>query len=214
MRSTPGASETNRERNHSRAFYPASALRLRNSDYLQLQIPGQYCDVEFGQNYNYFRDYDPTVGRYAQSDPIGLEAGRNTFSYVSSQPLSNFDPMGLQAATLSPGWSWQLPGEALFGACRSLGIAVGLAFYSGKGDACSDDPRRERNECRTKDDEFCFRRWEAEDTRCNQWVRLGNRAVYACKVRAADRRALCQRNGGSPNPDEPPEYNPFVDYPR
>jgi RHS repeat-associated protein len=38
-----------------------------------LRFPGQYADPETGLNYNYFRDYDPAVGRYIQSDPIGLD---------------------------------------------------------------------------------------------------------------------------------------------
>jgi RHS repeat-associated protein len=44
--------------------------------------------------YNYFRDYDPSVGRYVESDPIGLEAGVNTYSYVGADPLTYFDPRG------------------------------------------------------------------------------------------------------------------------
>jgi len=43
---------------------------------------------------------------------------------------------------------------------------------------------------------------------------LGSRVVAVCKVRAADRRTLCMRNGGVLDPNEPPEYNPFVDMPR
>jgi hypothetical protein len=47
-------------------------------------------------HYNYFRDYDPAIGRYVQSDPIGLRGGINTFEYVRSGPLSRVDLYGLR----------------------------------------------------------------------------------------------------------------------
>ncbi|MBK7657965.1 MAG: hypothetical protein IPJ28_01900 [Betaproteobacteria bacterium] len=52
---------------------------------------------ETGLHYNYFRDFDPAIGRYVESDPIGLRGGFNTFSYVRGRPLSHFDLYGLKA---------------------------------------------------------------------------------------------------------------------
>ncbi|WP_419812211.1 RHS repeat-associated core domain-containing protein [Bacterioplanoides sp.] len=62
---------------------------------LSLQFPGQYADDETGYYQNYFQDYDPSLGRYIQSDPIGLLGGVNTFGYVSGNPISKVDHLGL-----------------------------------------------------------------------------------------------------------------------
>lgn len=61
---------------------------------LALRFPGQQATDASGLFYNYQREYDPAVGRYSQSDPIGLEGGISTFAYSESDPVLNIDPFG------------------------------------------------------------------------------------------------------------------------
>jgi RHS repeat-associated protein len=60
-----------------------------------LRFPGQFYDEESGLHYNYHRTFDPSTGRYLESDPIGLGGGLNTYSYVNGDPLTKFDSFGL-----------------------------------------------------------------------------------------------------------------------
>jgi RHS repeat-associated protein len=60
-----------------------------------LRFPGQYEDQETGLAYNMMRDYYPTIGRYVQSDPIGLRGGVNTYSYALQNPVQYIDVLGL-----------------------------------------------------------------------------------------------------------------------
>ncbi|MBF0527423.1 MAG: hypothetical protein HQK56_20260, partial [Deltaproteobacteria bacterium] len=66
-----------------------------------LRFPGQYFDVETGLCYNMARDYSPGLGRYIQSDPIGLGCSDvNLYVYVQNDPINLIDPDGLQAIPL------------------------------------------------------------------------------------------------------------------
>lgn len=64
-----------------------------------MRFPGQCYQAETGLNYNYFRDFDPAVGRYVESDPLGLPGGLNTYTYVGGNPIQYMDPYGLTCAS-------------------------------------------------------------------------------------------------------------------
>ncbi|MGQ0592550.1 MAG: RHS repeat-associated core domain-containing protein, partial [Gammaproteobacteria bacterium] len=59
---------------------------------INLRFPGQYFDAETGLHYNYFRHYDATVGRYVQSDTIGLQGGVNSLHLCSRKSPSLYRP--------------------------------------------------------------------------------------------------------------------------
>jgi len=73
------------------------SVTVSSSAPLNLGFPGQYYDAESGLWNNGFRDYDPTLGRYVESDPIGLKGGVNTYAYVVGNPSNNIDPLGMES---------------------------------------------------------------------------------------------------------------------
>jgi RHS repeat-associated protein len=61
-----------------------------------LRLPGQLYMADSGLNYNYKRDYDPSIGRYVESDPIGLYGqSYSTYLYAAGDAIIYIDPFGL-----------------------------------------------------------------------------------------------------------------------
>jgi RHS repeat-associated protein len=65
-----------------------------------VRFQGQYYDNESGLHYNQFRYYDPDIGRFVSSDPIGLFGGTNSFQYAPNL-VGWIEPIGL--ASYDPG---------------------------------------------------------------------------------------------------------------
>jgi RHS repeat-associated protein len=89
-----GRPKSARERAASRWFSgekPALPVRFASDK----TLPGQYFDEETGLHHNGFRTFDPSTGRYIQSDPVGLTGGLNTYGYANNNSLSFIDPDGL-----------------------------------------------------------------------------------------------------------------------
>jgi RHS repeat-associated protein len=61
---------------------------------MPLRFPGQVFQIEDGLSYNWHRNYDPTLGRYSQADPLGFVDGPGVYNYVASSPLMGADADG------------------------------------------------------------------------------------------------------------------------
>ena len=93
-----------------------------------MRFPGQVFDGQAGLHQNGYRDYDPAIGRYAQSDPTGLKGGLDTYAYVNGRPTQYIDPVGLIPC---PGGVWNEDfGDASFSLSFGGYVSKGAVSYT------------------------------------------------------------------------------------
>jgi len=82
---------------------PYGAARVRSGSRVDvpLRFPGHYHDPETGLHDNRFRSYSPELGRYLQSDPLGIPGGLNLYAYPAN-PLVRVDLKGLTCSSDAP----------------------------------------------------------------------------------------------------------------
>jgi len=157
---------------------PDSAGRNRNGSIQD----GPYRDSETGTHYNYFRDYDPAIGRYTQSDPIGLKGGLNTYAYVRNFPVGDSDAEGLQGILPGP-IPVPIPGPIFPIPPRPGDPITGIPTPP----APSPIERFWRWLCRDDDDPECEKFRERDEVRCSLVARprYGKKGFKLCMDSAA-----------------------------
>ena len=78
----------------SKAFPFGKRSGISHSIEWRTDFIGQRYDAESGLHYNFRRYYDSGIGRYLQTDPIGLRGGGNVYEYALSNPVKYADPRG------------------------------------------------------------------------------------------------------------------------
>ena len=58
--------------------------RLKLDIHQPFRLQNQHYDEETGLHYNFFRYYDPEIGRFTQQDPIGLAGGESLYRFANS----------------------------------------------------------------------------------------------------------------------------------
>ena len=85
------------------------------------RLQNQYCDRETGLHYNFFRYYEPNVGRFVNQDPIGLLGGENLYAFAPNTSKW-LDVLGLNKNLPTPYWP---PNRGALGEVRSITLPVG-----------------------------------------------------------------------------------------
>jgi RHS repeat-associated protein len=160
-----------------------------------LAFPGQLID-NTDRHYNMRRDYDPTLERYLQADPIGLGGGSNLYGYANLNPMRYVDPRGENPIAIA------IAGCAESGICAGLAagaVAAGawavatwdeMASANG-GRSRSDKQIRSAGFCSINDDMSCFEHF----LMCSQ-TRLADARGDFGQSRCGLCKQVCEREGG------------------
>lgn len=152
----------------------------------------QYADEETGEFWNWMRTYSRLLGRYDQSDTIGLGGGLNTYLYGNGDPLRHVDPRGEAAEVLIIGGTVLIVGAAI-AASSPAGRKAMKSIAQKIADVCTPS---------TKDP--CDQQQEDEERDCwNDYGSVFGRGHFSyrgCMDRAKIRGDLCRR--GLPQPPQ------------
>ncbi|MDP3315535.1 MAG: RHS repeat-associated core domain-containing protein [Devosia sp.] len=158
---------------------------------VDLRFPGQMAQYESGLFYNWNRQYDPTIARYTQPDPLGLVDGPSRYAYVGNGPLQKVDPSGEFAFVIPAipaivsGIAGAVTGAIAGAIIRPAIIPEGSAEAGRAAGICAPTGG--------DDKEHCYRQNEIDEDQCYKNYNYSLVDLSGCLQRASDNLNLCLR---------------------
>jgi RHS repeat-associated protein len=103
----------------------AQPIELIGNPYM---FTGRRFDLETGLYYYRARYYNPEIGRFLQTDPVGYGDSMNWYSYCGNNPIGFVDPSGM----IVESYDWAGLGFGIWvgeGICQILDVNVAYVFY-------------------------------------------------------------------------------------
>ena len=101
--------------------------KVTDSAYQPFRLQNQYADRETGLHYNFYRYYEPNLGRFINQDPIKLKGGNNLYQFAFNTQIW-IDPKGLVAFAIPV----IAPELVALGKATLLLLGLGAAHEGGK----------------------------------------------------------------------------------
>ena len=168
------------------------------------RLQNQYVDEETGLHYNFFRYYDPHIGRFTQQDPIGLAGGENVYQFAANTQ-GHIDVLGLSATlsdfedeVISPLPSWDKENKGSLGSWGT--VMVGGVVLGTVGIISSEQVDSTESQSTTVNISSCSEKEKRK--RCKKWG-VGNERQAQMKVirKQAPRgiKRVDEAHGDAPN---------------